>query len=119
MKKFKVNWLERKIIEYAHEVEVEVADDFVVNDSNLINVAIDSQIPKSCIFTNYIEIKCYVKNGVLAIPDVEIDSYEEILPPPPKDKKKEYLNEIERLSSIIADTITAKERVKEQLKQLQ
>lgn len=119
MRKFKVNWLEREVIEYGHEVEVEVADDFVVNSSNLINVAkgcgmLDSK------FTNYIEIGSYVRNGVLDIPEIEIDSYEEIPQPSPIDKKKEeYLDEIERLSFIIADTIAAKERVKELLKQLQ
>lgn len=118
MRKFKVNWLEREVIEYGFEVEIEVADDFVANSSNLINVAkgcgmLDSK------FTNYIEIGSYVRNGVLDIPEIEIDSYEEILQPSHEDKKEQYLDEIERLSFIIADTIAAKERVKEQLKQLQ
>jgi len=118
MRKFKVNWLEREVIEYGFEVEIEVANDFVANSSNLINVAkgcgmLDSK------FTNYIEIGSYVRNGVLDIPEIEIDSYEEIPQPPPIDKKKEYLDEIERLSFIIADNIAAKERVKEQLKQIQ
>ena len=123
MRKFKVNQLEREVIEYLFEEEIEVDDNFAVNSWALIDeinlrqsgTGFDSKS------TDYGSISEFKDKGTgeLKIPEIEINSYVEIPQPSPEDKKEQYLDEIERLSFIIADTIAAKERVKEQLKQLQ
>jgi hypothetical protein len=123
MKKIKVNWTEREVVEYLFEEEIEVDDNFTVNSWALIDeinlrqsgIGFDSKS------TDYGSISEFKDKGTgeLKIPEIEINSYVEILPPSPEDKKEQYLDEIERLSFIIADTIAAKERVKEQLKQIQ
>lgn len=90
MKKIKVNWTEREVIEYNYEEEFEVEDDFVVNSESVLDLINENSHLFDNNNTHYTKIDGFIKEGVLVIPDMEIDSYEKILPPSPKEKKAEY-----------------------------
>jgi hypothetical protein len=124
MKTIKVCWTEREVIEYCYEEEFEVEDDFVVNSEHLIDRILDkinNYRSYDSINTNYEPIAKFLINedGDLKIPDMVIDSYVEILPPSPEAKRNEYLDEIERLSFIVSDTLAEKERLEKLLNELQ
>jgi len=98
MKTIKVEWTEREIIQYHYGEEIEVDDDFEV-DINSISGEISLRMFHS-IDTSYVDIKDFTNDkGVLEIKKFEIESYEEVLPPSPEEKKAEYqqmLIEIQR-----------------------
>lgn len=93
MKTVKVCWTEREIIEYSYEETILVEDNFVVNSENLIDeVSVkNNDFTFDSKSTNYEYIEKFIgDDGKLEIAEIQIDSYEEILPPSPEEKKAEY-----------------------------
>lgn len=117
MKKVKVTWTEREVIEYTYEEIIEVEDDFAINSEHLGD-RIQAEIDKDCItfdnkYTNY-EPVAYFQNpetGNIEIKEFEVSSYEEILPPSPEEKKAEYLELLNEMEQKIAGMTLEKERI--------
>ena len=117
MKKVKVFWTEREVIEYSYEEEFEVEDDFVIDSEHLGN-RINTELETSGInfdtnHTNYESIANFQdpESGELKIKELEIDSYEEILPPSPEEKKAEYLQLLAEMEQKITGMTLEKERI--------
>lgn len=117
MKKVKVNWTEREVIEYGYEEVIEVEDDFVINSEYLGN-RIQAEIDKDCItfdnkYTNYEPVAYFQdpETGKIEIKEFEVNLYEEILPPSPEEKKAEYLQLLAEMDEKIAGMTLEKERI--------
>jgi len=111
MKTIKVCWTEREVIEYSYEEDFEVEDDFVANSESVLDLINENSHLFDNNNTHYTKIGGFVKDGILVIPDMEIDSYEEILPPSPEDRKAEYLELLSEMEKKIAGMVMEKERI--------
>jgi len=124
MKKIKVNWTEREVIEYSYEEILEVEDDFVV-DSEHLGDRICEEMDKDVVnfdskYTNYEPIPYFQdpETGEIKIKEFEIDAYVEITPPPIEEKKIEYLQLLKEMDLKIDGMKFEKERIEKLLTEL-
>lgn len=107
MKKVKIEWTETDLLLYSYEEEFEVEDDFEVNTENCLSLA-----KKWRESDRYFESKSTdYKDADQEIYPVTIDSYVEILPPSPEDRKAEYLELLNEIEKKIAGMVLEKERI--------
>lgn len=108
MKKVSVKWSSNEIVTYTYESQIDVADDFLVNSDNLLEI-IKSNIVKNgfpdSINSYYSEVSESInkETGLLEIPELEIDSYCEILPDSKEAEKINIDKTIKELNSKIRD----------------